>query len=203
MAQTMTDAGAAEAPPTTVREVVDRLHDAANGEATSVDDVVETLGHASFVPVLMAPALAVVTPLSGIPLFSSVCGVFIALVAGQLLLGRRHLWLPSWLRSRAMPSGRLRKIADGLRGPADWIDRRSGKRLSFLVSPPFDRLVHLACVACGAVMPFLELFPFTSSILAAAVVLMSLTLLVKDGLFALIGLSTIGAAIGVALQLAL
>lgn len=46
--------------PTTLRGVVDRLHDAANKEETSLNDVVEGLGHASFVPVLLVPALAVI-----------------------------------------------------------------------------------------------------------------------------------------------
>lgn len=198
----MTHTDAANAPPTSVREVVDRLDAAADGEETSVDDIVETLGRASFVPVLMAPALAVVTPLSGIPLFSSANGVFIALVAGQMLIGRRNLWLPRWLRRRSLASERVRYVAERMRGPADWIDQRTGRRLSFLVAPPFDRLIEFACAACGAVMPLLELFPFTSSILAAAVVLMSLTLLVKDGLLALIGLAVIAAAVYVGLVLA-
>ncbi|HBS98418.1 exopolysaccharide biosynthesis protein [Salipiger marinus] len=186
--------------PTTLRGVVDRLHDAANKEETSLNDVVEGLGHASFVPVLLVPALAVVTPLSGVPLFSSTCGILIALIAGQMLLGRRHLWLPRWIMKRRVPSDRLRKAADSLRKPADWLDAHTGKRLSVLVRPPMDRLLHLACVLCGIAMPVLELVPFTSSILGAAVVLLAMTLLVRDGLLALLALAVIGAAIWVGVQ---
>ena len=118
--------------PTTLRGVVDRLHDAANKEETSLNDVVEGLGHASFVPVLLV-----------------------------------------------------------------WLDAHTGKRLSVLVRPPMDRLLHLACVLCGIAMPVLELVPFTSSILGAAVVLLAMTLLVRDGLLAL---AVIGAAIWVGVQ---
>ncbi|MEC7760898.1 MAG: exopolysaccharide biosynthesis protein [Pseudomonadota bacterium] len=182
-------------PPHSMSEVVNRLHDAAAGEETSLGDVVESLGNASFVPVLITPALAVITPLSGIPLVSSLCGLCIALVAGQLLLGRRQLWLPRWLTRRAVPSMQLRDAADWLKRPANWIDKHTGRRLSVLVDPPFDRMIYLACTLCGAIMPVFEVVPFTSSVLGAAVALMSLTLLVRDGLFALLGFGVIGAAV--------
>ena len=82
------------AGPSSVSEIVDSLGDAATGEKTSLREAIESLGEASFVPVLMAPALAVVTPLSGIPLFSSICGALIALVSIQMLLNRDHLCEP-------------------------------------------------------------------------------------------------------------
>jgi hypothetical protein len=83
------------------------------------------------------------------------------------------------------------------RRPAEWVDRHTGKRLTMLVRPPMDRLIYLACALCGAAMPLLELVPFSSSLLGAAVVLLSLTVLARDGLLALAGFLVIGAAIGV------
>lgn len=183
-----------------MRDMLDSLSDSAHGEETSLDDIVEALGQASFVPVLLAPALAVVTPLSGIPLFSSFCGIFIALVAGQSLIGRSHLWLPGWLTRRAVPTKRLKKGIDQLRKPAAWIDRHSGERLTFLVTPPADRLIFLACLLCGMAMPLLEVVPFSSSILGAAVTLMAFTLLARDGLFALLALVVIAGGLTLAVR---
>lgn len=183
--------------PASISDVIDRLESASETEETSLRDVVSSLGQASFVPVLMAPALAVVSPLSGIPFFSSASGTFIALVAGQLLLGRKHLWLPGWMMRRSVPTDRLKRAVAWARGPARWLDRHTGKRLSMLVRPPMDRLIYLACALCGAAMPLLELVPFSSSLLGAAVALLSLTVLARDGLLALAGFLVIGAAIGV------
>ena len=112
MSQSM-DAGRG-ATPSSMQELLDRLDEAATGDETSLEDIIETMGGASFVPVLMVPALAVVTPLSGIPAFSSICGIFIALVAAQSLFGRDHLWLPGWLTRRTVPSDRLRSSMDKL-----------------------------------------------------------------------------------------
>ncbi len=44
-------------------------------------------------------------------------------------------------------------------------------------------------------MPFLELVPFTSSILGGAVTLFSLSLLVRDGLISALAFASIGGAI--------
>ena len=49
----------------------------------------------------------------------------------------------SGIMRREVPSDRLRKAAGSLRKPAGWLDRHTGERLTFLVSPPFDRVTYL------------------------------------------------------------
>ncbi len=177
-----------------VLSVVEAMESAATGETTTMRRAVQALGEASFVPVLMAPALAVVTPLSGIPLFSSLCGILIALVSLQLLVNRSHIWLPDWLLRRKISSRRLREATGKMKAPARWLDTHSRERLGFLVHRPFNWITEVACLLCGASMPFLELVPFSSSILGAAVVLFSMALLVRDGLFALFAFLFVGGA---------
>ncbi|MDF0603460.1 exopolysaccharide biosynthesis protein [Psychromarinibacter sp. C21-152] len=184
-----------------VTDVVDRMETAAGGDKTTLREVVAALGEASFIPVLMAPALAVVSPLSGIPVFSSVCGLTIALVAGQILFNRDHLWLPDWLMRRRIASASLRRATRWLRKPAGFLDRHARTRMSYLVQPPLTWLMVLTCMLCGLAMPFLELFPFTSSILGGAVTLFSLSLLVRDGLIAALGYGSVGAAAWVGISL--
>ena len=178
-----------------VRQVIETIEGAASEvEETSVGDVVSALGTASFPPLLMAPALAVTSPLSGIPLFSSFSGILIALIAGQMALGRRQLWLPGWLMRRKVKSAPVLKAAAWIHRPADWLDRHTGPRLRFMVAPPMDRLIHVVCLFCGLGMPMAEVIPFTSSVLGAAVLVLSLGLLVRDGVVALFGLGVIALA---------
>lgn len=175
--------------PTSVSDILDRVEAASRDETQmSLARVFEALGQASFVPVLMAPALAVVTPLSGVPLFSSICGLTIALISAQMLLHRRHLWLPDFLLRRKVAAKRVREAIDWMRRPARWLDGISRHRLGIFVRRPFRWITQTACLLCGLAMPLLELVPFTSSILGAAVVLFALGLLARDGLFALIGI---------------
>ncbi|WP_373356490.1 exopolysaccharide biosynthesis protein [Pseudoroseicyclus sp. CXY001] len=187
-------AGQSADDPHSVTDILDRMQEAAEGESVPLRDLVAALGEASFVPLLFAPALALVTPLSGIPLFSSACGVLIVLVASQMLLNREHLWLPDWLMRRELPSDRLKNATRWMRKPAAFLDRISRRRLEVFVVRPFDWVTEAACLVCGLVMPALEFVPFTSSIMGAAVAFFSLGLLVRDGLFSLIALFIIGGA---------
>ena len=69
-------------------------------DGLQVSELMDELGVKSIAAVLLAPSLALVSPLSGIPLFSSACGITIALISAQMLMGRNHLWLPSFLSKR-------------------------------------------------------------------------------------------------------
>jgi len=179
-----------------VSEIVDSIASVAEAETVQMRDVVAALGRASFTPVMMAPAMAVVTPLSGIPLFSSICGLTIALVAGQRLAKRRHLWLPDWLMRRQVSGARLKTATKWMRKPGAFLDRHTRERLRFLVHAPFSWVSQLTCMLCGLAMPFLELVPFTSSILGGAVTLFSLSMLVQDGLVTALAFAAVLCAMG-------
>lgn len=178
-------------------EIIDRVMTLAEADRVSMQDVIEGFGSASFLPFLLIPALIVVSPLSGIPLLSSTLGLTIALIAAQMLVNRDHLWLPGFITRREIAGERLRANLRRLHRAAEWIDRHSRRRLSWLVTPPASVLPRMLCVVCGGLMPFLELVPFSSSILATAVVLFSVGFLARDGVFALagMGLVALGASI--------
>ncbi|RVT86782.1 exopolysaccharide biosynthesis protein [Rhodobacteraceae bacterium CCMM004] len=170
-----------------VRNVVERLDALTDAERLSLGDIVEAFGRTAFLPLLLVPALLVISPLSGIPFFSSICGLTIALIALQLVLRRQSLWLPGVLMRRTISGERVHAGAERLKGFADWLDRRARDRLSFLTYAPLSTVVQAACMACGLAMPFLEVVPFSSSILGTAVVMFVVALLAHDGLFVILG----------------
>ncbi|MCB4454793.1 exopolysaccharide biosynthesis protein [Leisingera sp. McT4-56] len=162
--------------------------------AITVGKMAEELGQNSLPAVLALPVLAAVTPLSGIPMFSSACGVMICLICGQMLLGRTHIWLPRWLGRRRIRARSVRKAAAVLRRTVRWLVRHSRKRLPVLFRPPFLSAIRLVCLICGTLMPLLEIVPITSSLLGAAVGLLAVAMLTRDGLIALLTLGGIGTA---------
>mgnify|MGYP006273390185 FL=1 len=177
-----------------VEDIVARLDDTAQGrERVTLGDVVEAFGRRSFLPMLMVPALLVLSPLSGIPLFSSVCGLTIALIAAQMLWpGRDHLWLPDRLMRQNISGARARKSVAQLGKLARRLDGLSRDRLRWFVGHrPGRTLLEACCFVAGAAMPVFEIVPFTSSILGFAVLLMATALLTRDGIFALAGLVVI------------
>ena len=88
--------------------IVDRVVAETHTGEVGIDDLLKTIGYSSFTPVLLLPAIAVATPLSGIPLFSTLMGSLIFLVALQMLLGQKQLWLPHWLLHHKTNSARVR-----------------------------------------------------------------------------------------------
>ena len=177
--------------------ILDQVRDMAEGETLSVGDLFQALGAASYTPLMILPALAVVSPLSGIPGFSSLCGLTIAVFAAQMIVRRHHVWAPGWLLRRQMRADRARRALAWLRRPAGWIERAARPRIQWLVTPPLDMVPQFLCLVAGLAMPFLELVPFSSSLLGASVILLSVAMLVRDGLLALVGMAPFAAAAGI------
>jgi hypothetical protein len=181
-----------------VRDIVDRLEDCSQADTVALDDLVKAFGTASFVSTMMVPALLVVSPLSGIPFFSSVCGLTIALIAAQMLFKRTHLYLPAALTRRTIEGDKLRPGLKKMRGFADFLDRHTHKgRLRRLVGNGGRIVPQLLCLVAGLSMPLLELVPFSSSILGLSVLSSSIALLTRDGAFVLVGLAIMAGAAAV------
>ena len=183
-------AGLDFAPPVLrgLTDIINQVIDLAAADRISLRDVLRTIGDASFAPILLLPALAVATPLSGIPFFSTTMGILIFLIAAQMLLRREHLWLPDWILRRHI-KGQL--VRDGFRRlypVAGWIDARTERRMRFVARRHLVFVPQLLCLLSGMIMPILEFVPFTSSILGVGVALLALGMLTRDGLLTIIGM---------------
>lgn len=173
-------------PDHPLRATLDRLIRLGETGDVSVALVVGSFGGAGLATALMIPALVVVSPLSGIPLLPSICGLTIALIALQMLMGRDHLWLPQFLSRRSMKGARLAKTLMKMRKTADWLDGHSAARLPSLTKAPLNVIPKAACMLSGLIMPLLELLPFSSSFLGIAVTLSAIGFMARDGLYVLV-----------------
>lgn len=175
-----------------LRDILSRLDDLTGRGKVSVEDVLDRFGATAFLPVLLVPALLVASPLSGIPLFSSICGLTIGLIALQLFLGRESLWLPGFMRRRRVDGDDLHEAIGKMSKVVDWLDRHTHDRLRPLTGPVGQKVVYFACMICGFCMPALEIIPFSSSAAGLAVLLLTAGLLTVDGLFILLGFIAMG-----------
>ena len=181
--------------PTSLTDLLDEVETLTrDSDHPSLRSILDAFGPAGALPAMMLVALIIVSPLSGIPLLSSIGGLTIAGIALQLAAGRDSLWLPGWLRDRTIPRHRLGGAIVRLRPVAAFLDRHSRPRLRLVTIPPLSRVVLLLCALAGLAMPFLELLPFTSSLLALTVTCLGFSLLVRDGLWAVVGAAPFGTA---------
>lgn len=177
-------------------DILDALNDAAKGGDVSVGDMLREIGMRSFAPLILVPAMILVSPLSGIPGLPTIGSIFMLLICVQKLLGRPHVWLPDWLKRRKVTSERLRKATDWLRRPAEWVDKRTHKRLTMLVTRGANYVTVIMISVICAILPFLEILPMVTSLFAAGISFFAIGLLARDGLFTLIGYVWSTAALG-------
>ena len=183
--------------PHKLSEVIDRVDEAAEAAEddgdVSIGDVLESLGSRSFGPALLVPALIVVSPLSGIVGLPSFMALVIALIAGQLVLGRESIWLPRFLLKRSVSRERLDKATDFLGPVARVVDKVVTARLTVLTDPPADRMLAGVVVLLCMAVPPLEMLPFVNSLTASAISVFGLALVARDGVLAVIALAITGA----------
>ena len=148
---------------TNVNDILNDLCALADDESdVSLGDVIEKIGPRGKGALLLMPGLMGVTPVGAIPGVPTVLGLFTVVIAVQLLLGRDHLWLPGFLRSRAVDDDDLSEAVGKLRGPADWVDRYFGNRLGALTAAPSRVAAALLSIVLGAILPPLEAVPFAA-----------------------------------------
>lgn len=196
--QAQLDAEAHDVPPPNphrpIQDILNRVRQAVDGPSITFGEVIGAMDARSQPVLLLLPALILVSPLSGIPGLSSLGGLTIALVATQILIGRRSIWLPGFLLNRKLPSERLLWAVGKLERPAAFIDRKTVTRAEWVFGFPGRQLLLLICMFCGMIMPFFELIPFSATSLAIVISLMASALLVRDGLIAGLGLGGLAAA---------
>jgi hypothetical protein len=165
-------------------------------DGLSASDLLQTLGPSGFGPLMLIPALFIISPFSAIVGFDSVMGLLIALIAAQILFGCKHVWLPEWILRLEIGRDKLPKVLRFLKPVAGWTDKVIHPRLERLAKAPFSRIVAAICVAIGATMPPLEAIPFSNTAGAAVVSFLSLGITVRDG--ALVAFALVLLGIGLA-----
>lgn len=183
-----------------VEELLDRIGKAADdAEKVSFGRVLEYVGRRSFGPILLFAGLITLSPIGGIPAIPSLMAVLVFAVAVQLLMRRRHFWLPSWLLNRKLSRDKLKKTLEWSRKPARWLDRVLKPRMTYFTHNRGAYFMAAVCLLVAAGMPPMEFVPFSVTIAGLVLTLFGLALIAHDGLLALIGLVFAASAYGLLL----
>ena len=153
----------------------------------ALGDIMKSLGTRSFGSFLVLAGLIVVMPLIGdIPGVPTLVGVIVALVSIQLLLGRKQFWLPQTMLKRSIEKARLDRALQRTERPVSWIDRMIKPRLSAFVEGNASHFIAACSLLVAAMMPPMELVPFSANLAGLALITFGLALVARDGLFALL-----------------
>lgn len=181
-------------PTANLTALLDQLADDTEGGQTSLGDLLDALDSRSFGPMLLIPALIAVSPLGGIPGMSLVTGSMIVLLAGQLMLGASHPWLPTWLLDLSFSHRRLEQVVEKSKPWVRWLEKPIQSRWEFLAQRPASQIVAAICILLAASFYPLALLPFAVAVPGIAIVLFAVGLTAQDGLLILLGLVASAAA---------
>jgi hypothetical protein len=144
-------------------------------------------------PVLFALTLPVLLPMP--PGFSMVLALPLLIVAPQIVLGRRELWMPKALSSRTVTRQALVKLLRRVLPLLERFETLVHPRLTFLTGRTGARMVGVACtlIALVLVLPI----PFANLVPSVALGVFALGLTRRDGLLILAGYGLIAVAVAV------
>jgi hypothetical protein len=164
----------------------------ADGERLSLAEIVHAFGERGFGAIMLLVSLLNLLPLP--PGSTTVTGAPLLILGVQMMLGRDTVWLPRWLCRASVSREGFRQ---GLKRVLPWLEkaeRLTRPRLSWAVTGPAERLIGLAIVllSCVLVLPVWlgNLAP------AAAIAVLSLGLVQRDGVLVLIGWGVVAVAVG-------
>lgn len=162
-------------------------------ERILISRLVEAFADRAFGALMFIFALPNVIPMP--PGTSAILGFPLVVIAAQLAVGRKTLWLPQAVMQRTIRTVDLQRIHNVTGRYVRWIERLLSPRLTFFFGPVGDRVIGAICLLMAIIL-FLPI-PLGNMMPALAIACFSLALLERDGLMALIGLVVAVISIGI------
>lgn len=179
--------------------VLDQIADEAKDEdEVEFGIVFDAFGHRAFGPIILVPAVLLVTPLGAVPVLPSIVAVFIVLISAQHAFGKDQPWLPKRLLKMSVSGEKVVNSVEKAKPWAKRVDSIVERRLEALVRGPMPRVMAVAVTLLALGMIPLELIPFAVMVPAAAIAFFGLALVAEDGLMALAGFLATAATVAVA-----
>ncbi len=193
------------AEPLNLNDVLDDIAYKASNDKTpdslTLGEVLDSVGRRTYGPLLLVIGLIAVSPLTALPGTTWFVAVLTLLVAGQMALGMKRIWLPRQARDMSLPRESVVGAVEKSRGVAKGVDTLLKPRLTFLSKPPFVNLVALLLIGAALITFPLGLVPLLPVIPGLAVVFFGLGMTARDGLWLLLGTLAVGGAFWLALPM--
>ena len=186
------DSGGDNRKSSDLTEILEILRDEASGGKIKIDNIVKTFNHRGFGPLLLAPAMIIILPTGAIPGVPALCSLFIILVSVQILLKRRHPWLPKRFRDASIEAKKIQSAVQILKPYTQKIDRYVKNRLSVLSDNEISqRIVALVTLILAVMIIFIGFIPIAPALLALPILFFALGLSVHDGILLTFGYTTL------------
>ena len=168
------------------------LSEESTAEYIKIGKILKPLNRRGFGPLLIAPCLLTILPTGAVPGVPAICGIFIFLISIQIVLGRRHPWLPERLKDYSIETKRFKSGIEKIKPYTKIIDRHVHNRWSFLIDNEISkRLIAATTVVLSLCMITIGFIPMLPAVLALPILFFGTGLSVHDGVLMAIGYATL------------
>lgn len=189
--------------PQNVEEAIESLeHLADRKDKVTIGDMLDEFGERSFGPILIIIALLDILPVGSIPGLPTALALVAVLLAGQLVIGHDHVWLPQWVQRRSFKSDKLDSGLRKMEKPAAKLDAVFRNRLERFTTPFWQKVAGVAIILLCFTIPPLELIPLATTAPMLAIASFGLALTMRDGALMLIATLVSAVAFGLSLYFA-
>lgn len=164
-------------------------------ERLSVDMIAHAFGNHAFGAVMLVFGLLTMVAIA--PGSTFIIGPPIAIVAWQVATGRHTLWLPRRIGARTVRPADIGRLNARFLHHLRRAERLLTPRLGFLFGRAGTRVIGLVCLVLSLII--ILPIPLGNFLPGLAVALLSLSLIARDGLAALLGVVVAIAAVAVLL----
>lgn len=167
-------------------QMFEDIANAGSGERVYVRDMLDAMQGRAFGMAALVFALPVCFPMPpGVP---TVAGIALLIVAVQMIIGNRKLWLPGFVTNRSIARDKLKSAVATMMPRLERFERMAKPRLLFLTGS-IGRSLFGFVMLLLAVMLILPIPIFGNMPLGFAAVILALGLIERDGFFVLAGLA--------------
>jgi hypothetical protein len=156
--------------------------------AMTLGELMDTLGARVSALLMLVCALPFCAPIT-IPGLSTPFGIVIAVLAARYAAGLPP-WLPRRLGAVALPPRIVGRVLEGGGRVVEWFERRLRPRWHWVADAPWKLRLHAIVILFAALLLMLPLPPFppfTNTLPALTVVLLTMSSLERDGAAILVG----------------
>jgi hypothetical protein len=170
-------------------------------DSLTLDEIIDAVGRRTYGPLLLVIGLFAISPATIVPGMTWLSAALTLVVAGQMALGLRRIWLPKSALQAQIPRD---AVLSGLEKARPWarrVDAFLKPRLTFLSAPPFVNLIALLVIGAALITFPLGLIPFAPLAPGLAVVFFGLGMTARDGLWLALGALVLGGAFWLAMPM--
>lgn len=160
-------------------------------EYLTFGEIRDSLEGRAFAGLMLVFVLPNLIPLP-IPGISTILGTPLIILSFQFMMGRKSPWFPKWLKEKKISRAKIAKAINYILPYIKRFEVIFSPKFSILAQPPFERILASCCLISAIIMALP--IPLANWMPALSIFTISIAILERDGLFAILGISIFLAA---------